>query len=80
MVQIEHVGCGKENRISEYGWKPVKHAFLEIYIDGARFRVEVGDFHDGVNYRRGLHIVYGTDIDIEKTSINACSVFQRQGH
>jgi hypothetical protein len=75
MVQIEFVGCSPKNKISDYGWKPEKSAFLEVYIDGERYRIEVGDFHDGVAQRRGIHIVGSINMKIEKTSINACSIF-----
>lgn len=75
MVQIEFVGCPPEAMYCKYGWKPVEHAWLEIYVDGKRFRVEVGNFHDGIAKRRGLHIVGGLDLQCEKTGMNACSIF-----
>ena len=78
MVQIEFVGCSPKNRLSDYGWAPEESAFIEIYIDGKRFRVEVGDFHDGCSSRRGLHIVGPIEMDCEKTSVNACSIFLKK--
>lgn len=76
MVQIEFVGCPPEDRVGKYGWKPQKHAWLEVYIDGERYRIEIGDFHDGMAQRRGIHIVGNMDMKIKKTSINACSIFK----
>ena len=75
MVQVEFVGCSPKNRIGDYGWKPEVRAFLEVYVDGARFRIEVGTFHDGKGERRGLHIVHPLHAKMEQTSLNACSVF-----
>lgn len=75
MVQIEFVGCPPGARLGDYGWKPVDHAFLEIWVDGKRFRIEVGNFHDGRAQRRGLHIVYNLGVAVEQTSANAASLF-----
>ena len=76
MVQIEFVGCSPDNKRGDYGWKPEKTAFIEIYVDGNRYRVEVGDFHDGKAQRRGLHIVTSKmDLQCEKTGANAASLF-----
>lgn len=75
MVQIEFVGCSPESKTGDYGWKPEKSAFIEVYVDGKRFRIQVGNFHDGHGDRRGLHIVHGLDVEVEKTSINASSLF-----
>jgi hypothetical protein len=75
MVQIEFVGCSPEDKYCEYGWKPVSHAWIDIYVDGKRYRVDVGDFHDGIAQRRGLHIVGGLDLTCEKTGMNAVSIF-----
>ena len=75
MVQVEFVGSSPNNKSSEYGWKPEKHTFLEIYVDGKRFRIDVGTFHDGRGKRRGLHIVHSMDVEVEKTSLDACSLF-----
>jgi hypothetical protein len=75
MVQIEFVGCSPAARMSDYGWKPTPSAFLEVYVDGRRFRIDVGDFHDGKARRRGLHIVTDIGAAFEQTSLNAASVF-----
>lgn len=75
MVQVEFVGCDPKEKTSDYGWKPTKSAFLEIYIDGQRFRIEVGDYHDGHAERRGLYIVGPVDMGCEKHSCNAASIF-----
>lgn len=76
MVQVEFVGCSPNNKRSDYGWKPEKSAFIEVYVDGNRYRITVGDFHDGKAERRGLHVVTDKcDLVIEKTSLNAASLF-----
>lgn len=75
MVQVEFVGCDPKDKRSEYGWKPTKSAFIDVYVDGKRFRIDVGDFHDGNGQRRGLHIVTDLGIEFEKTACNAASLF-----
>jgi hypothetical protein len=77
MVQVEFVGCSPSKKRSDYGWAPTERAFLEIYVDGERFRVDVGSFHDGHAMRRGLHII-GGDMRCEKTAVNACSIWKAQ--
>lgn len=76
MVQIEFVGCDPKLRFSEYGYTPVESAFLEVYVDGLRYRIDVGTFRstDG-GYRRGLHIVGPSDMLVDKHSINAVDVY-----
>lgn len=75
MVQVEFVGCPPSARYSDYGWKPVESAFLELWVDGQRFRVDVGTFHDGIAERRGLHIIGPIDMGVERTAMNAASLF-----
>ena len=76
MVQIEFVGCPPSERYSNYGWKPTKSALLEVYVDGQRFRIDVGSFQDGSgNKRRGLHIYGPIDMVVDKHSINAVDVY-----
>ena len=72
-VQVEFVGAGE--KYSDHGWKPTDRAFIEVYIDGKRFRLDVGTFHDGRAERRGIHIVGPLDMQFEKTAVNAGSVF-----
>lgn len=74
--QIEFVGCDPAKRRGPYGWIPVERtSFIEVYVDGARFRIDVGDFHDGHAQRRDLHIVYSMSCAAEQTSLNAASIF-----
>lgn len=75
MVQVEFVGCRPENRISDYGWKPEPSAFLELWVDGQRFRVDMGDIRcaDGTT-RRGLRIFVPVDADVERSSVNVCDI------
>ena len=76
MVQVEFVGCSPKNKTSDYGWKPEKSAFIEVYVDGNRFRIGIGDFDDGRGKRRGLHIITDKlDLNVDKTSMNAASLF-----
>lgn len=75
MVQVEFVGCSPDDRVSAYGWKPTKDATIDVWVDGKRFYIKVGDFHDGKAQRRGLHIVTDLCVGFEQTSLNAASVF-----
>ena len=71
MVQVEFVGSDPKKKISDYGWKPEKSTFLEIYVDGKRFRIDVGDIGEG---KRGLHIITGSEIEYEQTASNSCNI------
>jgi len=77
MVQIEFVGCDPKSRYSDYGYKPTKSAFIEVYIDGQRFRIDIGDVYngDGTKVVRGLHINGPLNLQTEKTATTAVSVF-----
>lgn len=75
MVQVEFVGCHPSLKQGEYGWKPVKHAFMDVWVDGKRFHIAVGDFHDGVAQRRGLHVITSLSVGFEQTSLNAASLY-----
>lgn len=77
MVQVEFVGCDPKTRYSDYGYKPVKSAFIEIYVDGQRFRVDIGDVYNGSGNGkvRGIHINGPIDLQVERTANNAVSVF-----
>jgi len=74
-VQVEFVGCPPSEKRNEYGWKPVDRAFIEVWVDGKRFRIDVGTFHDGRAERRGLHIVTEMGVHVEQTAMNAASVW-----
>jgi hypothetical protein len=78
MVQVEFVGCSPSERCHDYGWKPVKWAFLEVYVDGKRFHITVGDLHDGRDQRRGVHIIADVDVGFEQTAINSASAFLKR--
>lgn len=77
MVQVEFVGCDPESRYSEYGYKPSKSAFIEVYVDGQRFRIDIGDVYngDGTKIVRGIHINGPVNLQAEKTATNAVSIF-----
>ncbi len=75
MVQVEFVITHSE-KAHPNGWKPSKRATVDIYIDGERFHITVGDFHDGRCERRGIEVCGPMDLQVKKTSINACSIFR----
>jgi len=75
MVQVEFVGCSPEKRQGKYSWKPEKSAFLELYVDGERFRVEMGTRHTGSAERRGLHITGPIPLAVDKHSVNGLCVY-----
>lgn len=77
MVQVEFVGCDPKLRYSDYGYKPTQSAFIEVYVDGQRFRIDVGDVYNGTGNRkvRGIHINGPIDLQVESTANNAASVF-----
>lgn len=76
-VQVENCITYSERR-NENGYKPSDSAWLEIYIDGIRFRIYVGNLHYGKALRRGIHICGPLDMQIEKTSLNACTVWSER--
>lgn len=73
MVQVEFVGVDPKARHSEYGYVPTETAFIELYVDGKRYRIDAGDIgqycHDG-KPRRGIHI-NGPFGNIGDLSVNA---------
>lgn len=76
MVQVEFVGVDPKLKCSEYGWKPSTSAFLEVYVDGKRFRIDVGDWDafDGTK-RRGLHICGPLNMVVDHHSLNAVGLY-----
>lgn len=77
MVAVEFVGCDPKTRYSDYGYKPSKSAFIEIWVDGQRFRVDIGDVYNGNGSKkvRGIHIGGVYDLQVERTAVNAVSIF-----
>lgn len=76
MVQVEFVGCPPELRYSNYGWKPTQCAFIDIYVDGKRFLIEIGDVSGPtITKQRGLHIIADDNISIYHSSINAVTLW-----
>jgi len=77
MVQVEFVGCPPSERYSDYGWKPTKSAFIELYVDGERYRIDAGEIgqncFDG-KPRRGIHINYPVGAELGDRSVNALSL------
>lgn len=73
-VQVEFVGVDPSLRMSNYGWAPSASAFLALWVDGRRFRVDVGTFRDNTGERRGLHIITEAVMDFRQTALNACSI------
>lgn len=77
-VQVEFVGChGCDGMHSRHGWKPADSAFLDVYVDGVRYRIDLGDIKDGSGKTigRGMHICGPFDLVMNKTSINAGDVY-----
>lgn len=76
MVQVEFVGVSPDLKQGEYGWKPSEHAFVDIYIDGERFNIQIGNFESARGgTRRGLHIVGPFDMKVDKHSLNGLDIF-----
>jgi len=78
MVQVEFVGVDPKLRYSDYGWKPSEHAFLEVWVDGRRFRIDVGDYESTKGKRRGLHVVSEVGLEVDKHSLNAVDLWIEQ--
>jgi len=76
MVQVEFVGCSPTLKQGEYGWLPTKSAFLEVYVDGVRYRIDVGTKDKGKGPVRGLHIIGSTLMQVDQHSINSVSIYQ----
>ncbi len=74
-VQVEFVGVKPRKPNGKYGWKPSDSAFLEIYVDGQRFRINIGDVPmiDGTT-RRGIQIFTPLNSSVRKDSVNTASV------
>lgn len=77
MVQVEFVGCDPKKRYSDYGYKPTESAFIEVYVDAQRFRIDIGSVYngDGSKKVRGIHVNGVYDLQVEKTATNAVSIF-----
>lgn len=75
MVQIEFVGVDPKLKDGEYGYHPSKSAFLEVYVDGERFRIDVGDVSQGDgSTRRGIHVNGPIYMEVKKTAMNAADI------
>ena len=74
-VQVEFVTTNSE-MCGKYGWKPADFAAIDVYIDGIRYFIKVGDFHDGNAQRRGIQIIGTTHMKVDKASANACSIYE----
>lgn len=87
MVQVEFVGVDPALKAGNYGYRPSESAFLEIYVDGERFRIDVGNVvsaRDGT-VRRGLHVIGPLGLEVDHHSLNAFDVLaplkaRRGGH
>jgi hypothetical protein len=76
MVQVEFVGVDPKLKQGEYGYRPSHSAFLEVWVDGKRFRIDVGDVQRGDGSTvRGVHIVTSGEIKVDKHSMNALDVW-----
>ena len=74
-VQVQFVGCDPKERFSPYGWKPVDSAFIEVYVDGRRFTIDIGNITSpSGKEERGINIVTSPDIEVNHHSLNAVSM------
>lgn len=80
MVQVEFVGIDPSMRQGNYGYIPTKSAFIEVYVDGKRFRLDIGDVirADGTK-ERGIHICGPINLVVDKHSLNAVDIFYQEG-
>ena len=77
-VQVEFVGVDPTLRYSPYGWKPSDRAFIEVWVDGHRFRIDVGDLSEhGHLGRRGIHI--NSFSEMKADAMNAWSLMVKEG-
>lgn len=76
-VQVEFVNVSPDLRYSPYGWKPSDSASIDVYIDGSRYHIQIGDCELGSGRRRGLYII-ATGIEVDKHSINACYIGRKE--
>ena len=76
MVQVEFVGVSPALRRGDYGWNPSESAFIEVWVDGFRYRIDVGNVtrSDGTK-ERGLHICGPIDMTVDRHSLNAVDIF-----
>jgi len=78
-VQVSFVGGHPDNKKDDYGWGPQESAFLELYVDGNHFRINLGNVisynKDGESStKRGLHIVTDKHMEMERTASNSCNI------
>lgn len=75
MVQIEFVGVDPKLKRGNYGWAPSKSAFIEVYVDGERYRIDVGDVIQGDgSMLRGIHVNGPMDLIVNRTAINSADL------
>lgn len=75
-VQIQFVGVDPKLRISDYTYQPTDYAFLEIYVDGQRYNIQIGTYESSKGPRRGLHIVTDTvNLKVDHHSLNAVDLY-----
>ena len=77
MVQVEFVGVDPTLRCGDYGWKPSESAFLEVWVDGQRFRIDVGNLSSFGSDGRGIHINGPMDFKTERIAVNAINIVMK---
>lgn len=55
-VLVQFVGCGKVEGSSGYRWEPADTGFIEAYVDGTRFRIDLGARTGAKGEYRGLRV------------------------
>lgn len=84
MVQVEFVSVSPDLRYSDYGWKPSETAMIDVYVDGDRYNISIGnvetfDPETGAHScQRGLRIIGPAYMVVHKDSVNAFSVHKPQ--
>lgn len=75
-VQLEFVSVSGGERKGRYQYTPSDSAFLEIYVDGERFRLDVGDLTShGSEGKRGIHVCGPIRLKADRTAINAVNLY-----
>jgi len=74
---LDFIGVDPARRLGGYRYEAVENFFLEILVDGQRYRIDVGDI--GANLsdgkpRRGIHINFPLGGDLGDRSLNAVNI------
>lgn len=74
-VQVEFVSIDPALRMSDYGWKPTDRATIDVWVDGERFLIEVGNIYDAAGHIvRGVHVISDRGMKSEATAVNSVTL------